>query len=82
MPRFFLHLRDGTDETLDPEGRELPDMESLRKTVLSEARELMGGDLTSGGVIDLRYRIDVEDPNGTVIYSLPFKHAVNVIPDA
>jgi hypothetical protein len=82
MPRFFLHLRDGTDETLDPEGREIADMEALRKTVLAEARELMAGDLKSGGVIDLRYRIDAEEPDGNVVYTLPFKHAVNVIPDA
>lgn len=79
MPRFFLHLRDGTDEVLDEDGREIADIETLRGIVLAEARHILGSDLQKGGVIDLRYRIDAEEPGGNIAYSLPFKHAVNVI---
>jgi hypothetical protein len=32
MARFYFHLRDGTDELLDEEGREFPDKEAVRTT--------------------------------------------------
>ena len=80
MARYFLHLRDGTDEILDPEGREFANMEAVRRAVLEGARDVLGNEIKSGGVMDLRYRIDAEDESGTVVYSLPFRHAVNIIP--
>ena len=55
-------------------------LDSLRKAVLSTVRDLMCGDIVAG-VIDLRFRIDAEDANGVIVYTLPFKHAVNIIPD-
>jgi hypothetical protein len=75
-----MHLRDGTEQILDPEGLEYPSVEALRKAVLIAARDLMTGDIRDG-VLDFRFRIDAEDESGTVIYSLPFKHAVNIIPE-
>ena len=30
---------------------------------------------------DFRFRIDAEDADGVIVYTLPFKHAVNIIPD-
>jgi len=81
MPRYFLHLRDGTDEVLDDEGIEFDDIEALKKAVLHSARDIMGNELRSGGVVDLRYRIDAENEEGQVAYSLPFRHAVNIIPE-
>jgi hypothetical protein len=80
MPRFYFHLRDGVDETLDPEGHDMPDMAALRRAVMRNARDVLGGSLTIDGIIDLRYRIDAEDESGKVVYSLPFKHAVSIIP--
>jgi hypothetical protein len=32
-------------------------------------------------VLDFRFRIDAEDEDGAIVYTLPFKHAVNIIPD-
>jgi len=81
MPRYFLHLRDGTEELLDPEGSELDSLEALRKSVLVTVRDLMAGDMRQG-VLDLRFRIDAEDEDGVIVYTLPFKHAVNIIPDS
>jgi hypothetical protein len=81
MARFFMNLRDGTEELLDPEGAEYPSLDALRKAVLRTVRDLMSGDMING-VIDFRFRVDAEDINGTIVYSLPFKHAVNIIPEA
>lgn len=80
MPKFFMHLRDGSEEALDPDGRDYDDLEALRAVVLLNARDCMSGDML-GGIIDLRFRIDAEDEDGKIVYSLPFKHAFSIIPD-
>jgi hypothetical protein len=80
MALYFMNLRDGTEELLEPEGREFATLDSLRKAVLETVRDLMSGDMVRG-VIDFRFRIDAEDENGVIVYTLPFKHAVNIIPD-
>ena len=80
MARYFMHLRDGTEQILDPEGLEFPSVDAVRKATLIAARDLMTGDIRTG-VIDFRFRIDVEDEAGEVIYTLPFKHAINIIPE-
>ena len=81
MARYYMHLRDGTEQILDPEGLEFANVEALRKAVLVAARDLMTGDIRDG-VLDFRFRIDAEDESGAIVYSLPFKHAVNIIPEA
>jgi hypothetical protein len=75
-----MNLRDGTEELLDPDGLEFVSLDELRKAVLATARDLMCGDMVAG-VLDFRFRIDAEDGAGVIVYSLPFKHAVNIIPD-
>jgi hypothetical protein len=81
LARYFFNLRDGTEELLDPEGVEYPTLDVMRKAVLHTVRDLMCGDVSSG-VLDLRFRIDAEDKDGVLIYSLPFKHALSIIPAA
>jgi hypothetical protein len=81
MPRFYLHLRDGTEELLDEEGLDYPNMEAVRKKVLESARDVISNDLKGGGILDLRYRIDAQNEAGEIVYTLPFKHAVNIIPE-
>jgi hypothetical protein len=75
-----MHLRDGVDELLDPEGQEFAHLDALRKAVLFSARDLLAGDVRNG-IIDLRYRIDAESAQGEIVYTLPFKHAFNIIPE-
>ena len=81
MTRYFMNLRDGTEELLDPEGVECVSLEALRTAVLAAVRDLMSGDVRRG-LIDLRFRIDAEDSDGEIVYTLPFKHAVSIIPDS
>jgi hypothetical protein len=80
VTRYYMQLRDGTGQLLDPEGIEYADIDDLRKKVLIAARELISADL-AGGVIDLRFRIDAEDCNGVIVYTLGFAEAVRIIPD-
>jgi hypothetical protein len=79
MARYFLHLRDGTEELLDPEGVEFVSLGAMRTGVMIAARDLMCGDI-GRGVLDMRFRIDAEDAAGAIVYTLPFKHAVSIIP--
>jgi hypothetical protein len=79
LARYFLHLRDGTDEVLDPEGMEFATMDALRNEVLVSARDIMSADIRRG-VLDLRFRIDAETESGELVYTFPFKHAFNIIP--
>ena len=76
-----MHLRNSTDELLDAEGIELNDIDAVRKNVMSAARDLLAGDLRNG-VLDLRYRIDAENPGGKVVYTLAFKNAFSIIAEA
>jgi hypothetical protein len=78
--RYFMQLRDGTEQMLDPEGLEYADLDELRKRVLIAARDMLSEDIR-GGVIDLRFRIDAEDRGGAIVYTLGFAEAVNIIPD-
>jgi hypothetical protein len=80
MPRFFMHLRDGVDECLDPEGRDFDDLESLRQAALFTARDLIAADIRRG-VVDLRFRIDAETEAGQIVYTLPFRNAFSIIPE-
>ena len=80
MARYFMHLRDGRDELLDPDGKDFADMEALKAAVMFNARDVISGDIRNG-IIDFRYSIDVEDGDGSLVYSLPFKHALSIIPE-
>jgi hypothetical protein len=73
-----MHLRDGSDEMLDPEGKEFANLDELRAAELFNARDLMAADLRNG-VLDFRFRIDAEDEQGTLVYTLPFGSALSII---
>jgi hypothetical protein len=81
MPRYFLHLRAGNYVALDEEGTEHEDMKALRAAVLASARDIMAGDVITKGLIDFRFRIDAEDAQGEIVYTLPFVGAVSIIPE-
>ena len=80
MAKYYMHLRNGTDELLDVEGVELQDADAVRENVMTAARDLLAGDLRIG-VVDLRYRIDAENSGGEIVYSLAFKNAFSLIPE-
>jgi hypothetical protein len=75
-----MHLRDGTEELLDPDGVDFDTLDAMRKAVLGTARDLMCGDMARG-LLDLRFRIDAEDEHGVIVYTLPFENALSIIPE-
>lgn len=78
MARYFLHLRDGHDQLLDPEGINYPSLDAVKATVLAAARGMIAADAQEG-LINLNYRIDAEDELGEVVHTLPFDRAVTIL---
>lgn len=78
MARYFLHLRDGTDEVLDLEGTKYGSLGAVQAATLDGARDLMREDLRTGR-LDLGFRIDAEDDMGIVVHSLSFAHAIEIL---
>ena len=69
MPRFYFHLRDGTDVLLDPEGVQLAGLEAVRGEAMRAARDTLAHGLQDG-MLDLRPRIDIESADGVIVHSL------------
>jgi hypothetical protein len=57
---------------------ELADSEAAEAEALRAARATLSREIKEG-LIDLSYRIDVEDENGAVIYRLPLRDAFRII---
>jgi hypothetical protein len=77
MPRFYFHLRDGTDVALDDEGTELSP-EQIAAKALQSVRHMIAHAAIEGQ-IDFRLRVDVEDESGRVVHSAPFAGAVEIV---
>jgi hypothetical protein len=78
MPRYYMHLRNPSDELLDLEGVIMPE-EALADSVLAAARDCMAHDLRSGRV-ELNYRIEVQNEQGEIVHALQFADAVEIVP--
>ena len=76
MPKYFMHLREGTDDVLDEDGVVML-AEAVAGAALLAARDCIAGDVRNG-LIDLKYRIDVHDEQGAVFHTLLFKDAVEI----
>jgi hypothetical protein len=75
MARYSMHLRDGTENLLDPDALEFASVEALRTAVLLSARDLLAHD-AGNGMLDSRFRIDAENEDGAIVYSIQLRHAV------
>jgi len=54
MPRFFLHIEDGTQRIEDEEGSELPDLAAARQEALKAARQLWAASILDNRDISMR----------------------------
>jgi hypothetical protein len=73
VARYSMHLRDGTEKLIDHGSREFATLPALRCAVSMTARQLLSHDAAEG-MLDSRFRIDAEDEEGTVVYSLRLIH--------
>jgi len=78
MARYYFHLRDGSDQLLDPDGIELQDQRAIEAAALRAARDTLSHELRAGR-LDLRYRIDVETADGMIIHTIDLAEAFETI---
>jgi hypothetical protein len=78
MPLYFMHLRDSSDEMLDPDGILMP-KEAVPRAARLAARDCIAHDVRSGR-LDLKYRIDVQNAEGEVVHPMQFADAVEIVP--
>jgi hypothetical protein len=75
MPLYYFHIRNGSDLEQDPEGSELPDLETAHAEALTVARELTGAipEFNSNTLIE------IADESGRTLLRVPFSDAAGPI---
>jgi len=66
MPRYFFHVREGSELTRDTEGQELANTEAARAEAICTGREMLGEKLLHGGRLNNR-QIEIADETGHVV---------------
>ncbi len=77
MPRFYMHVCNGTGFVEDQEGVVLPDEATARAKAVEAARDVMAADLRAGE-LDLSSFIEVEDGDHRYLFTLTFSEAVAI----
>ena len=84
MGRFHFNIRNGTGETRDDEGQELPGPDEAHSKAVEGARSLLSAEVLTGEV-DLTGRIEVTDDRGSIVEIVEFRdvlHVKNELPPA
>ena len=66
MPRYFFHVREGSEISRDAEGQILPDAEAARREAIAASREILGEKLLHGGALDGRV-VEIADETGRIV---------------
>ena len=66
MPRYFFHIREGSELSRDAEGQILPNVEAARREAIAASREILGEKLLHGGSLNHR-TIEIADETGHVV---------------
>jgi hypothetical protein len=78
MGRFYFHLKDGDDLTLDEEGSELPGIDAARKEALRTAREMLSEAIKQGAE-KVWEALVIADASGRTIEVLPLAAALPMV---
>ncbi len=77
MPRFFFHIHNGSGETRDEEGLELPDLEAARLQAIEGIRSILKEEM-GRGAIDFGGLIRITDHQDRHLLDVSFASAVEV----
>ena len=77
MPRFYLHVCNGSGFVEDEEGLELPGPEAARDAAIKGLRDIMAGEMQKGEIHAGSY-IEVEDEDRRLLTTVFFREAVRV----
>lgn len=77
MPRYYFHLREGKDSTLDDVGAVFPDLRTAEEYAKETAREMLADKVLRGELVDGE-RIEVVDESGRPLLILPLKAVLRI----
>jgi hypothetical protein len=77
MQWLFFHLHERGSVLIDEEGVEVESLEEARTRALREARSIMSSEVAAGQLC-LSCHISVEDAEGSILLTLPFRDAVDI----
>jgi hypothetical protein len=77
MQRLFFHLHECGTVTVDEEGVEVESLAEARVRAFRAARSIMSAEVAQGQLC-LSCHINVEDDQGTILLTLPFREALQV----
>jgi uncharacterized protein DUF6894 len=75
MPRFYLHIKDGTDFIRDEEGIDVPSAAYARAEALVSARELWADAIRAGGDVGADAYV-IAGESGQQLTFVPFAEAL------
>lgn len=75
MPRFYFNVFNDV-VTIDEEGVDLPDQRAAEAQAQVAAAELIAEQLKAGEKLNLNHRIEIEDADHRIVYTLPFRALV------
>lgn len=76
MPRYFLHVKDGSGLTHDPEGEELGDLAAAQQEAAAAARDLMAECLRKGEPLGVHREVVIDDQSGDMVATVSFASAL------
>lgn len=77
MPRFHLHVYNGTGFSPDDEGTDFPDEAAARVLALTSIRSIVAEEAVQG-LIDLTGRVEIRDPGDDLLDTVRFAEAFYV----
>jgi hypothetical protein len=77
MPRFFLHIRDGTVLVEDEEGSDFPNVEAACREAVLAAREILASKLVAGEEVDGQ-TFEITDENHVVRATFPLRDVLKL----
>jgi hypothetical protein len=80
MPRYFLHICNGSGFTEDEEGREFTGVNEARQAAIEGIREVMAEELRNGEINIASY-IEIENEHRQLVRTVAFTEAVAVKSD-
>jgi hypothetical protein len=80
MPRFFLHVCNGSGFTEDETGQEYADLREARDAAIDGIRDLMSAELKQGQINIASY-IEIEDEDRRLMGTVTFTEAVQIDSD-
>ena len=78
MAHYHFNLHNSIGFVPDEEGRELAGLDEARAEAVAGVRSLVAADALQGR-IDLRGRLEVLDGSGSILFTVPFGDAVEVL---